>query len=111
MANNNLGWNYFKKGDTKTALEFVNKAILYDPNNDVAYDSRGEIKLKLSDYKGTIIDSSKAIELNPKLSNPYYIRAQAKNKLGDKVGACEDLSKSGELGNEKAYVLMKTYCK
>lgn len=111
MANNNLGWNYFKKGDTKTALELVNKAIIYDPNNYVAYDSRCEIKLMLGDYKGTITDSSKAIELNSKLSNSYYIRAQAKNKLGDKVGACEDLSKSGELGNEKAYVLMKTYCK
>lgn len=111
MANNNLGWSYFMKGNTKEALDLVNKAILYGPDNYVAYDSRGEIKLKLGDYKGTINDSSKAIEFNPNLSNSYYIRAQAKYKLGDKTGACEDLSKSGELGNEKAYILMKTYCK
>ena len=110
MANNNLGWSYFVKGNTKSAMEFVNKAILYGPDNYVAYDSRGEIKLKLGDFKGTIIDSSKAIELNPQLSNSYYIRAQAKHKLGDKIGACEDLSKSGELGNEKAYTLIKAYC-
>ncbi|MBW8331382.1 MAG: tetratricopeptide repeat protein [Prolixibacteraceae bacterium] len=110
MANNNLGWSYFMKGNTKDALAFINKAILYRSDNYVAYDSRGEVKLKLGDYKGTINDSSKALELNPNSSNSYYIRAQAKYKLGDKTGACEDLSKSGELGNEEAYTLMKTYC-
>ena len=40
----------------------------------------------------------------------YYNRAISKLKLKQKEGACLDLSKSGELGDDKAYEMIKKYC-
>jgi len=111
MANNSLGWYYFKKGNNSLAISYLNKSILYNPSNPDVYDSRGEMKFKQSDFKGSITDMTKAIELNPESSNSYFIRGRSKYKLGDKNGACIDFSKSGELGNAEAYSFIKLYCK
>jgi len=66
--------------------------------------------MRMADYKGAIIDYSKAIELDQSSGNSYFERGLIKYDLNDKIGACKDWSISGELGNMKAYDLMKQYC-
>ena len=62
------------------------------------------------DYNGAILDYNKAIELDPNNSNSYIKRGFAKYQMGLKDSACLDFSKAGELGEAKAYDLIKQYC-
>lgn len=111
MAYNNRAWAKFNLKKYKEALIDVNTAILLDDSNYVAYDSKQEILFNMQDFKGCIENCTKAIILNPSLKNSFLFRGRAKYKLGQRIGACEDWSKAGELGEIKAYELIKTYCK
>ena len=75
-----------------------------------AYESRGNAKDELKDYKGAIADYAKAIALNPEFAEAYYNRGASKYKLQDLQGACEDWNKAGELGIASSYDLRKKYC-
>jgi len=84
-------------GDTKRAIQDLNKAIEIDPNSNETYFDRGFAKGKLGDYKGAIQDFSKAIEIDPNYVSVYFNRGFAKGELGDYRGAIQDYSKAIEL--------------
>lgn len=111
MAYNNRGWAKFKLKKYSDALIDLNKSIELDPYNWVAYDSRQETKFALNDLKGCLDDCNQGLAFNPKLSNSYFFRGRVNYRLGKKTEACEDWSKAGELGEEKAYEAIRTYCK
>ena len=111
MGYNNRGWAKFKLKRYSEALIDLNKSIELDPTNSIAFDSRQETKFALNDLKGCLQDCNKAISLNPNLSNSYYYRGRVNYRLGNKSVACEDWSKAGELGEEKAYEAIRSYCK
>ena len=48
--------------------------------------------------------------MTPKNAAPYLNRGASKIMLGQKDSGCLDLSKAGELGDTKAYGLIKKYC-
>ncbi len=52
-----------RKGNLKTALESINKAIELEKNNDMFYASRSNVKKSLNDKQGALEDINKAIEL------------------------------------------------
>jgi tetratricopeptide (TPR) repeat protein len=74
------------------------------------YYLRGNAKAKLKDYKGSILDYSKELESFKDNANCYLNRGISQFNLGNKEAACLDWSKAGELGEEKAYDLIKEYC-
>lgn len=75
---------YYKKGDYKSCIMDMSKAIEVS-NKTVAGDS---------DTAGW----------------PYYLRGLAKIKLGQKQDGCKDLSKAGELGTSEAYKAISENC-
>ena len=117
-SQNKTAEHYFEQGNAKDnlqdyrgAIEDYNKAIKINPQYAEAYYNRGNAKDDLEDYRGAIEDFNKAIKIIPQDAGAFYNRGVAKYKLGDKSGACLDWSKAGELGEMKAYDLIKQYCK
>jgi tetratricopeptide (TPR) repeat protein len=79
-------------GALQAALDDCNKALQSDSSNAAAYDSRGLIHLKMSQFAMAIDDYSSALQLNPKLASAFYGRGLAKLKQGDKAGGNTDIS-------------------
>lgn len=81
-----------------------------DPKNGTAYTIRGTAEAALKDLGGAISDETKAIQLDPKNVEAYIERGLDKISLNQKDSGCLDLSKAGELGDAKAYDLIKQFC-
>ena len=62
---NNLGYEYLNKNENEKALEIFKLNVLLNPNSGNAYDSYGEILLKLNKKDEAIKMYKKSIELNP----------------------------------------------
>ncbi|OGU27921.1 MAG: hypothetical protein A2057_16340 [Ignavibacteria bacterium GWA2_35_9] len=110
-AYNNRGAAKFNIKDYIGAIKDYNKAIEINPNHAFAYTNRGAAKGTVEDHRGAIQDFDRAIEINPNLAQAYYNRGLNKAILGDKSGACLDWSKADELGYDKAYSVIRKYCK
>ena len=110
-AYNNRGLAKSDLKDYKGALEDYNKVIEINPFDENSYNNRGLLKSDLGDYEGAIKDYTEVIKINPKSKVAYNNRALAKIKIEDIDGACEDWSKAGELGDERAYDFIQTYCR
>ncbi len=97
--------------DYQRAMDDYNKALSLQPGNAFAYFNRANIKVRLKDYTGAIQDYSRAIEFEPGLAEAFFNRALTLIYLNDTRSACIDLSRAGELGLDKAYKVIKQYCK
>jgi tetratricopeptide (TPR) repeat protein len=106
---NDKAFNLLNLGKLDQALVNVNKALELNKGKWYIWDTRGELYFKTGAYIKSIEDMTTAISIQPHASS-YFYRGLSKIKTGDKDGGCKDLSKSGELGNEKAYIEIKTYC-
>lgn len=78
-----------KKGDFQGAMQALTKEIEIDTNFASLYQRRGNIKAKLKDYEGSIVDFSKAIKLFPDAGN-YYLRGISYYILNDYKNAMVD---------------------
>jgi tetratricopeptide (TPR) repeat protein len=87
-----------RNGNFYGALEDCNAAIRNNPNSDLAYSTRGAIKIILNDSVGAMEDINKAIDLNPNSSESYRVRSTLRSK-NDKQGALSDISKAIELAH------------
>jgi tetratricopeptide (TPR) repeat protein len=87
------------------------KCLQLDPNFYYAYFNRGNIKILNKDYIGAIWDFSRAISIEPKFAEGYYNRGLTYIYIQKTEEGCSDMSKAGELGVEKAYSVIKKYCK
>ena len=76
------------------------KAIQLKPNDATAataYNNRGEVKRKLSQYFAAIRDYDKAIQLKPNDAMAYYNRGLAKYYLSQYFAAVSDYDKAIQL--------------
>mgnify|MGYP001158775770 FL=1 len=67
---NNRCWAKYKLGKFKKALIDCDQALLLNPKDSYAYDSRGDVKFALGDKKGACSDYKNAI------SNGYKEREE-----------------------------------
>lgn len=74
-----------------------------------SYFNRGNVFIKLNDFKSAVSDYDMAIKLDDKFAEAYYNRGLLKVYLGDTAGGVEDLSKAGELGMYTAYGVIKRF--
>ena len=86
------------------SIEYLDKAIdisNYLPINKYrlvkAYELRGNSKMRLNNYRESIIDFSKAIEIDPKDSYLYFWRGCAYKSLKEYPNAIKDLRISQKL--------------
>ena len=83
-----------KKGDSRTALKQVDKAIKIEPREALFYGLRGEIKAAQGKDRAAIKDLDRAVALNPNYFRPLLARGMARRTIGDAVGAKRDLERS-----------------
>jgi tetratricopeptide (TPR) repeat protein len=66
---NNLGYEYLNKNENEKALDIFKLNILLNPTSGNAYDSYGEILLKINKKEEAIKMYKKSVELNPQNEN------------------------------------------
>jgi tetratricopeptide (TPR) repeat protein len=108
---------FFARGNVKMKLQDYygaiadyTSAIGINENYIEAYFNRGKAKQFLQAYEDAINDCTKIIQLNPKNIDAYYMRGILRIDFGDQKNGCLDLSKAGELGDLKAYEVIKEKC-
>jgi tetratricopeptide (TPR) repeat protein len=108
---------FFARGNVKMklqdyygAIDDYTAAIGVNENYIEAYFQRGKAKQFLQAYEDAINDCSKIIQLHPKNVDAYYMRGILRIDFGDMKNGCLDLSKAGELGDLKAYEMIKEKC-
>lgn len=108
---------FFARGNVKMKLQDYygaiadyTSAIAINENYIDAYFNRGKAKQFLQAYEDAINDCSKIIQLHPKNVDAYYMRGILRIDFGDMKNGCLDLSKAGELGDLKAYEMIKEKC-
>ncbi len=108
---------FFARGNVKMKLQDYYGAISdftscinMNENNIEAYFNRGRAKQFLQAYEDAINDCSKIIQINPKNVDAYFMRGILRIEFGDVKNGCLDLSKAGELGDLKAYEVIKEKC-
>jgi len=99
-----------KLQDYYGAIDDFSAVIAVNENFVEAYFSRGRAKQFLQAYQDAINDCSKIIQINPKNADAYSMRGILRIEFGDTKNGCLDLSKAGELGDLKAYELIKEKC-
>jgi clan AA aspartic protease (TIGR02281 family) len=89
------------------AILNYSKAIEIMPSNYYAYVQRGDSKIKIKDWKGSIEDFDQAIKLGISVSFVFYERGKAKFMLEKVDEAIIDFNKAIELDskNYSAYLL------
>jgi len=81
-----------KLTDPQKAIEYLNNAILLEPNYVAAYLGRGLAYSDLGQYQRAIVDYDEAIRLAPDDPKAYFGRALANDDLGQYQRAIEDYS-------------------
>jgi tetratricopeptide (TPR) repeat protein len=108
---------YYERGSIKYSLQDYYGAI-FDFSQTIslndkfvdAYLKRGQAKHQLEAYNDAINDCSKIIEINPKNIDAFFLRGILRIEHGQMEGGCLDLSKAGELGDLKAYEMIREKC-
>jgi tetratricopeptide (TPR) repeat protein len=106
-----FGANKADKGEFSAAIEAYNKAIEWNPKNDLAFFNRAVAKHNLKDYKGAILDYTKAIQLSQNYANAFYGRGVCWGSIGEIDKACIDLNKAALLGSKEAQSTKTIFCK
>ena len=116
-SNPKLFYGYFERGNVKMKLQDYfgaiadyTSAIALNENYVEAYFNRGKAKQFLQAYEEAINDCTKIIQINPKSKDAYYMRGLLHLEFGDQKLGCLDLSKAGELGDSRAYDVIKEKC-
>src|SRR5690349_17693796 len=115
--NPKFGDAFFARGNVKLklqdyygAIDDYSSAIALNENYIEAYFQRGKAKQFLQAYEDAINDRTKIIQLHPKNIDAYFMRGILRIDFGDMKNGCLDLSKAGELGDLKAYEMIKEKC-
>ncbi|MBN2166225.1 MAG: hypothetical protein JW717_08115 [Marinilabiliaceae bacterium] len=95
--------------DYELILEDLNKIIAVYPDFAFAYFNRGIIKCIKKDFEGGVGDFSKAIEVKKNFNEAFFNRGITLIYLNKTEEGTYDLSKAGELGNFKAYNVIKRF--
>jgi tetratricopeptide (TPR) repeat protein len=108
---------FFARGNVKMKLQDYygaiadfTSAISLNENYVEAYYNRGKAKQFLQAYEDAINDCSKIINIKPDNFDAWFLRGILRIEFGDFNNGCLDLSKAGELGDLKAYEVIREKC-
>ena len=73
----------FRNGDYEGAIKASSQEIQLDPNNAIAYNTRGAAQASIGRYKEAIVDLSTAIRLDPNLAIAYCNRGDSLRQLAE----------------------------
>jgi tetratricopeptide (TPR) repeat protein len=115
--NPNLSEAYFERGNVKFSLQDYygaisdySIAISLNEHHVEALLKRGQAKHQLEAYQDAINDCTKILEINNKNVDAYFLRGILRIEHGQLEKGCLDLSKAGELGDIRAYEVIREKC-
>ncbi len=79
-----------KAGEMTQALQLWNDFLELEPNNPAALSNRGNVRLAIGDFQGSIADQTMAIRILPEETDPYINRGIAEEALELWEAAGED---------------------
>ncbi|WP_299484982.1 trypsin-like peptidase domain-containing protein [Acaryochloris sp. IP29b_bin.137] len=91
------GTDKFQRGNYQGAIADLNQSIDLNPQNAVAYNSRGNAYFELRQYQAAIAEYDQAIALNPNYAEAYFNRGLAHKLIGNNDQANQDQLKSKQL--------------
>jgi tetratricopeptide (TPR) repeat protein len=92
--------------DYQGALEDLDQAHVFDPNNAFILTIRGDVKRALKDYQGALENLNKSHVLDPNNAFTLTTRGRAKRASKDYEGALEDLDKAHVFYPNYAFTLI-----
>lgn len=108
---------YYERGNVKFslqdyygAIEDFSEAITLNENHVNAYYQRGQARRELEAYKDAINDCTQILQIHPRNVDAYFLRGVLRIEHGLMQEGCLDLSKAGELGDLKAYEMIRNVC-
>ncbi len=104
---NSIAWTCVKAKKYPEGLSYVNKSLMYGPENENAFDTRGTLYYKLGKCDAAIKDFDTALSIDPEYSNSYYFRACCFMKKHEAAKACLDLERLQSLQKVKPYLLLE----
>ncbi|MCC5916022.1 MAG: tetratricopeptide repeat protein [Cryomorphaceae bacterium] len=99
----NAGISYSKLGFHDKAVEFYDKSLELNPNNNYSLNNKGFTLNLLNKFEEAIPLFDKAIEVDKTLAYPYNNRGLAKIKMGKVEEGLEDINYSFKLDKNNAY--------
>jgi len=106
----NRGITYYNLGQYSKAVDDYEKALVYDPNDHMAYYNKGNARLMLKDYKLAIDDYTDAIGVNGKFAKAFYGLGLAYVYSDNPEEGCLALEKAEEMGYAEAAAVIKENC-
>ena len=91
ILNYNIGLTYFQLKDYQIAIKYFDKSIENNPDNFLAFYSRGYIKVRyLNNSSGALADLDNAIKIYPNSAGALGVRGYIKDTIVNLRGACSD---------------------
>jgi tetratricopeptide (TPR) repeat protein len=87
--------------DLPGALEDLERATRWVPDDPPIYELRGEVKLRLKNIQGSLQDYDKLIELRPRYAQAYMGRSIVYQRLKRHREAIDDLTQAIKLSSEE----------
>ncbi|MBB6217782.1 tetratricopeptide (TPR) repeat protein [Anaerosolibacter carboniphilus] len=94
---NEMGYRLQLDGDYQKALEYYNKAISFDPNNDAAHNNKGWVLVDLYRFEEALESCNRSIALEPNDVPPYINKGNALLGLERYTEAIESYNKAIQL--------------
>ncbi|SFU34579.1 Tetratricopeptide repeat-containing protein [Pustulibacterium marinum] len=94
---------YLETGDSKKAIELMERCLEIDKNFSLAYTNLGFTYQKLGKHKKALEYFDKSIELDPEVALTYNNRGYSELKLGMFEEALIDINKSLEMFPDNSY--------
>ena len=70
----NFGVRSDEKGEYVAAIASLDQAVDLKPSDDMAWLTRGVVRVHMKDYGSAVVDFNKAILLNPNRTETYLYR-------------------------------------
>ena len=90
----------FMNRDFEQSISLFTEMILADPDDALAWVSRGAAHMRLGNLETALSDCNRAIGLHPKRARPYHLRGLIHDKQGDLESALEDFNRAIDLDPE-----------
>jgi tetratricopeptide (TPR) repeat protein len=87
----------YLKGEFKSSIKLLSKALRHDPEFALAYLIRGAASLKLDDVKKAISDLDRAVQIDPDFAHAFHLRGLAYEKAGNAANAYCDFDRAMEI--------------
>jgi len=82
IAEANLGWAYFKKGDTTKALEHLRTAVTANPQFCLGYKNLGLVQDARGDLNAACTEFGRFVDACPKVAEAYQLRGSCEVRSG-----------------------------